>query len=118
MHGPIPMKIESCRAEMVRACLSPAQLLRVGSVQATVIGLRAFGRRTHEDEWDEVRSVLPCALCHWCVPWVVLRAGPCITVSGSLTYSRLVNRCVVFVGNTDVVAVVKDDVVLGGAALR
>lgn len=56
MHGPIPMKLESCRAEMLRVCLSPAHMLRLGSVQATVVGLRTFGRRTHEDEWDEVRS--------------------------------------------------------------
>lgn len=56
MHGPIPMKVESCRAEMLRACLSPAQILRQGSFQATVVGLRTFGRRTHEDEWDEVRA--------------------------------------------------------------
>lgn len=55
MHGPIPLKVESCRAEMVRVCLSPVQMLRVGSVQATVIGARVFGRRTHEDEWNEVR---------------------------------------------------------------
>lgn len=55
MHGPIPMKVESCRADMLRVCLSPAQLLRLGSVQSKVVGLKAFGRRTHEDEWDEVR---------------------------------------------------------------
>lgn len=55
MHGPIPMKVESCRAEMLRACISPAQILRQGSFQATLVGLRTFGRRTHEDEWDEVR---------------------------------------------------------------
>ena len=54
MHGPIPMKVESCRAEMLRACLSPSQILRQGSLQATIVGLRTFGRRTHEDEWDEV----------------------------------------------------------------
>ncbi|CAM9806392.1 unnamed protein product, partial [Ectocarpus fasciculatus] len=53
MHGPIPMKVESCRAEMLRACLSPSQILRQGSFQATIVGLRTFGRRTHEDEWDE-----------------------------------------------------------------
>lgn len=50
------MKLESCRAEMLRVCLSPAHMLRSGSVQATVVGLRSFGRRTHEDEWDEVRA--------------------------------------------------------------
>lgn len=55
MHGPIPMKVESCRAEMLRACISPAQILRQGSFQATLVGLRTFGRRTHEDEWDEVQ---------------------------------------------------------------
>lgn len=54
MHGPIPMKVESCRAEMLRACLSPSQILRQGSFQATGVGVRTFGRRTHEDEWDEV----------------------------------------------------------------
>jgi len=48
------MKVESCRAEMLRACISPAQILRQGSFQATLVGLRTFGRRTHEDEWDEV----------------------------------------------------------------
>eukprot|EP00904_Undaria_pinnatifida_P013773 jgi/Undpi1/9526/HiC_scaffold_27.g11982.m1 len=53
MHGPIPMKVESCQAEMVRVCLSPAQILRQGSVQAIIVGLRTYGRRTHEDEWDE-----------------------------------------------------------------
>lgn len=56
MHGPIPMKVESCQAEMVRVCLSPAQILRQGSVQAIIVGLRTYGRRTHEDEWDEVRA--------------------------------------------------------------
>lgn len=59
MHGPIPMKVESCRVEMLRACLSPAQILRQGSFQATVVGLRTFGRRTHEDEWDEVGTPPP-----------------------------------------------------------
>lgn len=56
MHGPIPMKVESCRVEVLRACLSPLQILRQGSFQAKLIGLRTFGRRTHEDEWDEVRA--------------------------------------------------------------
>lgn len=60
MHGPIPMKVESCRAEMVRVCLSPAQILRQGSMQAIIVGLRTFGRRTHEDEWDEVRTTRLC----------------------------------------------------------
>lgn len=55
MHGPIPMKVESCRVEVLRACLSPLQILRQGSFQAELTGLRTFGRRTHEDEWDEVR---------------------------------------------------------------
>lgn len=56
MHGPIPMKVESCRAEMMRVCLSPAQILRQGSMHAIIVGLKTFGRRTHEDEWDEVRA--------------------------------------------------------------
>lgn len=56
MHGPIPMKIEICKADSVRVCLSPAQLLRLGSFQSKIVGLKAFGRRTHEDEWDEVRA--------------------------------------------------------------
>lgn len=60
MHGPIPMKLECCRAEMVRVCLSPAQILRQGSMQASIVGLRTFGRRTHEDEWDEVRTARLC----------------------------------------------------------
>lgn len=62
MHGPIPMKLESCRAEMVRVCLSPAQILRQGSMQAIIVGLRTFGRRTHEDEWDEVGTAIVCAV--------------------------------------------------------
>lgn len=56
MHGPIPMKAESCRAELLRVNMSPAHLVRLGSFEASVVGLRIFGRRTHEDEWDEVGS--------------------------------------------------------------
>ena len=74
MHGPIPMKVESCRAEMLRACLSPSQILRQGSFQATIVGLRTFGRRTHEDEWDEVRRHRASQSVEWsgveCRVWV------------------------------------------------
>lgn len=68
MHGPIPMKLECCQAEMVRVCLSPAQILRQGSVQAIIVGLRTLGRRTHEDEWDEVRTARLCLSKTECLP--------------------------------------------------
>ncbi|CAM9621192.1 unnamed protein product, partial [Choristocarpus tenellus] len=53
MHGPIPMKVESCRADVVKMCLSPSRLWQIGSLETEATGIRTFGRRTHEDEWDE-----------------------------------------------------------------
>ncbi|CAN0097487.1 unnamed protein product, partial [Phaeothamnion confervicola] len=55
MHGPIPMKVELCTVAELRAPLSLVRLSSKGSFRGELRGLRCFGRRTHEDEWDEAK---------------------------------------------------------------